>query len=364
MGKSKKIIPKVNPGWREFAGVVHIGALVMLLVAGGLVSRNLENAKSPVPEVISQVTTQDLLEYLDKCVRYQNHFKAIHGKFARELSQLGVPFRLSNGSVFDLQKNFEIQLVDLSPDFFVIRARERQSKNQIFIDRKFHLSSNLNLPALSRAYLVEEGRRLLQLASANVNSKSALESLGLARNYWTMEVSKEGERKISGTTFPVLDEDAALVFRDSAETIEKPARSLASEPALNPYAAAISSGDEGEIRKILNNARYSELVYFRETGKFTNRWDDLDRISGFGFKDLTKSRFLRFHPIESSAGDFSLKIESAEGDNLGEQYLVSRLGEVQQIKYTDALLHQIKETTDLLQGSFLFQGKPENGPNR
>ena len=116
-----------------------------------------------------------------------------------------------------------------------------------------------------------------------------------------------------------------------------------------------------DVQEWLEAARLAQHIHKRERGVFARRWEQLDLVSEYHFEERMKyAKNVRVHPIEVSLDerDFHFTIEGTNGDLMGEQFVMDRSGSMRQIRYTDALIHQLQEGTNLLENTFHFQINP------
>jgi hypothetical protein len=116
-----------------------------------------------------------------------------------------------------------------------------------------------------------------------------------------------------------------------------------------------------DVQEWLESARLAQHVHKREHGHFAKRWEQLDSVSDYHFAERMKAvKNIRVHPIELSNDEkeFHFTLEGTNGDLMGEQFVMDRTGSMRQVRYTDALIHQLQEGTNLLENTFHFQINP------
>ena len=116
-----------------------------------------------------------------------------------------------------------------------------------------------------------------------------------------------------------------------------------------------------EVKNWLEAAHFAQHVYRKEKGSFAKRWEDLDSVSDFHFAERMRIvKNIRVHPVDLGVDQesFHLTLEGTAGDLLGEQFVVDTGGTVRQVRYTEALIQQLQETTAILQNTFHFQINP------
>jgi hypothetical protein len=110
-----------------------------------------------------------------------------------------------------------------------------------------------------------------------------------------------------------------------------------------------------DVEEWLENARLAQHVYLKERGHYAKRWEQLDQVSDYHFLERMKlAKNIRVHPIEleSDEREFHLTLEGTSGDLMGEKFVMDLTGSMRQVRYTEALIHQLQEGTNLLESAF------------
>ena len=371
---------------RFMGACFHMLSLVTLVL--GLIwmvpsrkdTRNLAQATTEQSE-----KRQRLLEALDRIVRYEHYHREVFGKFTRDLSRLALPARMSSGSWEQVQRDYEISVVEMQPHRLLVLATSVDGKDRITINERFRMSANFILPSPARAYLLEEGERLLRLGREGKKAE-----WGAYLGYWVLTKEQEGEldRWIAvGKKTPVLGEKQsgesrglASLFSAVRAKMEKrlgngipgayeagSERKLAATPtsaASQAYAGETLT--DSDLRAWLKEIYFAQHIHKREHGFFATRWEDLDLVTGYAFSERkARAENVRVQPIEVVGRDqaYTVIFEGTKGDLLGEQYVLNEKGDVRQLRYTDALIHQLQESTQLLENAFNFQISELPGEN-
>ncbi|MGZ6290262.1 MAG: hypothetical protein ACXWQO_18885, partial [Bdellovibrionota bacterium] len=183
-----------------------------------------------------------------------------------------------------------------------------------------------------------------------------------------------------GTRTPVLGEKRELegqsepnsIFAAVSEQVkqrmgmatERGLASLARNEGLLPSSPYKENLGVQEVREWLEAGRFAQEIYRREKGEIARRWEDLDLVSDFHFADRMRAvKNIRVHPVDVGADrkTYRLTLEGTAGDLMGEQFVVDQEGVVRQVRYTEALIQQLQETTAILQNTFSFQINPVVG---
>lgn len=354
--------------WKSAAGIFHLLTVAafccsLLWAAPRLGAKDSYRLGEEMKE--RQEARQLLLEALDKYARYEKYYQEINGRFTRDLGRLSLPARFASGRREELQREYEISVLEAHPNRFILLATAVHGSDRVTIDENHRLRANFVLPAPSRAYLVEEADRLLQLRSAGV-----LPLDGLFGRYWAITASEmPGEFVAQGMRSPVLGEKrvtrgergiASLFASVSAQVKQRMGSGRAATPSPAEALAATTPGansrgpspelEARDVNEWLDAGHLAQHVFRRERGRYAQRWEELDAVSDFGFAERMRvAKNVRVLPIELSGGSYRLLIEGTAGDLLGEQFVVDAAGGVKQVRYTEALINQLQETTSLLE---------------
>lgn len=324
---------------------------------------------------------QLLFEALDRLVRYQHYFHDINGRFTRDIARLSFPNRLASGELEQLRRIYEISVIEVQPRRFLIMATGVNNTDRVTIDESHRLNANFVVPPPTRAYLLEEADRLLALKSRGSEPQD-----GIFSQYWQIDRAQEGQGWVAiGVRSPVEGErrefqgDRALasIFAAVSERVKS---KMGTMQADGKTVKEESDADDAELsavppraslfKEILNpsdaqewleRARLAQHVYHREYGIYAKRWEQLDVVSDYHFAERMKvAKNIRVYPIELSNDDkdFRLTLEGTSGDLMGEQFVMDRSGSMRQVRYTEALIHQLQEGTNLLENTFHFQINP------
>jgi hypothetical protein len=367
--------------WKSLSGVFHlltVSCLVLSLLwtlprfAAQSVLQVSEDLK------LKQTRRQLLVEVLDKTVRYEKYFGDTHGRFTRDLARLLLPGRYASGSKEEIQQSYEISVLETYPNKFLILATGINSSDRVTIDEGHRISANFVLPPPARVYLMEEADRILRLRAQGLEPES-----GIYSRYWSIEKSGDdhpGMFTALGTKAPILGEkrewqsagEPNSIFAAVGEQLrlrmgqatERGLASLARKEGLLPSSPYKENLGVQEVKEWLEAGRFAQEVYRREKGELAKRWEDLDQVSDFHFAERMRAvKNLRVHPVEIGAdrNTFRLTLEGTTGDLMGEQFVVDETGTVRQVRYTEALIQQLQETTTILQNTFSFQINPVVG---
>lgn len=370
--------------WKSIAGALHLfsvfGFVICIVWALPIVA-----SKSEL-QVTQELRTQQesrqlLLEALDRLVRYQHYFHEIHGRFTRDISRLSLPSRLAGGDLDQLHRAYEISVIEVHPKKFLLLATGVKNTDRVTVDESHRLNANFVAPPPMRAYLLEEADRMLNLRSQGKEPQP-----GIFTRYWQLERSPEDQGWIAiGVRKPVVGErrefqaDRALasIFAAVSERVKSKMGGSASPLGPEKDQADEADGDlepespraqlfkevltPSDVQEWLESARLAQHVHMREHGRYAKKWENLDDVSDYRFAERMKvAKNVRVHPIslQADASDFQLTLEGTSGDMMGEQFLMDRSGAMRQVRYTEALIHQLQEGTNILESTFHFQINP------
>src|SRR5690606_34352941 len=105
----------------------------------------------------------------------------INGRFTRDISRLALPDQLSSGKRELLERDYEISVLEVRPNRFMLLATGITSSDRITIDESHRLNANFILPAPSRDYLLQEADRLLRLRAHGLPAEG-----GAFSRYWDL----------------------------------------------------------------------------------------------------------------------------------------------------------------------------------
>lgn len=348
--------------WKSVAGVLHLVTVSCLVLS---VLWLLPQAASKNPLLVGQEMQQQserrqlLIEALDKMARYQKYYNEIHGRFTRDISRLAIPDQLAAGKRELLDRDYEISVLEVKPNRFILLATGTNSSDRVTIDESHRLNANFVLPAPSRAYLFQEADRLLRLRAHGLPAEG-----GVFARYWDFSTDEALEWVAVGVRNPVLglkrgmEGEGNSIFASVREQVQN---RMGVEPARDPAALGVpprfkENLESRDVNEWLNAAHLAQHVHLRERGRFARRWEELDSVSDYRFADRIKSvKNLRVHPIELENKGYQLTLEGTSGDLLGEQFVMDQSGSVRQVRYTETLIQQLQETTNILEN---FQINP------
>lgn len=372
--------------WKAIAGGLHLlsmaGFVAVILWALPIVA-----SKSGVQLTAElrarQENRQTLIEALDRLVRYQHYFHDIHGRFTRDIARLSLPARLASGDLETLRRNYEISVVEVQPKRFLLQATGIKSTDRVTVDESSRLNANFVVPPPTKAYLLEEADRMLGLRAQGLSPQE-----GIYDSYWVIEKASEGSDWVAtGLRSPVMGErrelegDRALasIFAAVSERVKTKMGGVTSAFGdKKPHAAEENEEAEAElagpkpilfkdvlqpsdVQEWLETARLAQHVHLREHGRYAKKWEQLDNVSDYHFSERMKvAKNVRVHPISlaSDFSDFTLTLEGTSGDLMGEQFVMDKAGAMRQVRYTEALIHQLQEGTKILENTFHFQINP------
>jgi hypothetical protein len=310
---------------------------------------------------------QLLLEAMDKLARYQRHYRELHGRFTRDLARLSLPAQLASGSQEALRRNYELSVLEVRPNRFLLLATGLDNPDRVTIDENHRINANFVLPPPSRAYLYEEADRLMRLRAQGQASGE-----GLFSRYWKVDPAESLGWVAVGQRNPVLGERRELSSGREVSSLftsvrEKTQNRIIRGRFPSGRAPAADAGAHerykgvlavSDVKEWLAAAHLAQHLHFRERGQFAQRWEELDGVSDYGFANRMRAvKNLRVHPIELVAGmeGYRLTLEGTTGELLGEQFVIDRSGSVRQVRYTETLIQQLQETTSILEN---FQINP------
>ncbi len=309
-----------------------------------------------------QSARQLLLETLDRFARYEKYHHEVYGRYTRDLHRLSLPNQLASGSRIELEQEYEISLLEVQPNRFVLLATGLKNSDRVTIDESHRLNANFVLPPPARAYLFEEADRMLRLQSQGLPLTE-----GVYGRYWELERAGAQLPWVAvGKKKPVLNERRELVAEREVASIFHSVKEQVQNRLVPGVASVASLGktkvEVRDVQEWLEKARLAQHVYRREKGAYARRWEDLDQVSDYGFLERMRSASnIRVHPIEVNFGEkgFQLTLEGTEGDLLGERFVVDESGLMRQVRYTETIVQQLQETTEFLESAF----RPQIHPN-
>lgn len=365
--------------WGRFLGAIaHLVAIASVVIAASVyypLKAQLANRDPGFSEDAIRVR-QLLLEALDYYVRYQHYYHEVYGRYSRELVNLGVPTELSQGTLAEVQRYYEISVLDASPKRLLLLATARPNvpaslglgRDRVTIDGHYRLNGNFAMPMLSRKYLTMEADRALQLYLRNRQLE-----LGLAKEYWRFEPRRDDGRAkwvAVGLRGPALGGQRSAIFgggeaenRGLASIFTQVRRHLAArapQSRPSPQAAASERGGREfglmDLHFLLADSRFAQHVHWRERGVYAADWDALDTVSSFRILERVRaSSNLELEPIEITPEGYNLRVKGTSGVFIGELFTMNEAGELKQIRYTDVLVKELSQTRGILQNSFGFQ---------
>ncbi|NUM89347.1 MAG: hypothetical protein HUU37_09100 [Bdellovibrionales bacterium] len=337
--------------WKHWGGVLHLSSLVMAVLVAGLwvpVERKPAAFSAALSAAEATDVRRALVEALDTIVRYEHYYREIHGRFTPDLARLGLPRFTASGSIDDVRERFDVDVRVIGASRFVVEARA--SAERAIIDEGHRLRANFLLPPPSRLFLFEEADRQIR-ASYQGRSREG----GVYARYWRIEAGGVAV----GVREPVLGE--RHTWLESVGEGREPA-SLFAGVSSKLRAMAMSAPlqrrefSSAEVTRWLRNAQLAQHIHRRERGRFARRWQELDAVTQFGLSGLEQeSANLRLLPIETDATGYRIRVEGTEGNLLGEQFVLDQTGQVQQVRFSDALVKSISEGSSTLQRAIDFQ---------
>jgi hypothetical protein len=358
--------------WKAYAGVFHLLTIAALVLTSLWVLPKW-SAREWAPNGADlserQESRQLLLEAMDKVVRYQKYYRELHGRYTRDLSRLSLPVSFAGGSMESLKRRYELSVLELHPNRFLVLATGINGTDRVTIDERHRLNANFVLPPPSRAYLLEEADRLLRLQAAEESPED-----GVYVRYWRVNANEDQWFAV-GQKNPILGErhelnaerKPATIFSSVREQIQSRIQPETEQRELAATSKTLykETLDTNDVNEWLNSARLAQHVFRREKGRYAARWEDLDAVSDYRFSERLKlARNVRVQPIELQDSGFRLTIEGTSGDLMGEQFVIDQSGALRQVRYTEALIQQLQETTDILESTFRFQIKALDDPAR
>lgn len=373
--------------WKSIAGFLHLFsvggfALVILWTLPQIGSRSELQLTEEIRT--QQENRQMLFEALDRLVRYQHYFHDIHGRFTRDIARLSLPSRLASGDLETLRRHYEISVIEVQPKRFLFLATGVKNADRVTVDESSRLNANFVVPPPTKAYLLEEADRMLGLRALGIVPQD-----GIYSSYWQVEKAPDSSDWIAvGTRRPVLGErrelegDRALaslfaavservktkmggvttIFGERAPQTAEEAEAEAEAELAGPKPILFKDVlQPSDVQEWLETARLAQHVHMREHGRYAKKWEQLDNVSDYHFTERMKvAKNIRVHPISLSSdlGDFTLTLEGTSGDLMGEQFVMDRAGTMRQVRYTEALIHQLQEGTKILENTFHFQINP------
>ena len=349
--------------WRSYAGIFHLLSLIVAVMFCGWYLPQQKNGRpfqSSVEMQRREENRQLLLEALDRLARFEKYFYELNGRYTRDLSRLQLPSKLSMGSVEEIKRNYEISVLEMQPNRFLLLATGIGSHDRVTIDERHRVNANFSVPMPSKSYLLEEADRMLRLKELG---KAAEE--GFYSRFWQVQYSESFSWYAIGLKPPVKGEKRILLTARPS-SLRVPSSTDSNVENDGKTLAKLEWKEDLDIHDVhdwLGAAKLAQHVFLKEYGSYANRWDDLDRVSDYHFSERMRLvKNIRVHPIElpSDGTGFRIVMEGTSGDLMGEQFLLDSGGQVRQVRYTEALIQQLQKSTNFLENSFNFQIKPMN----
>ncbi|MCO5142880.1 MAG: hypothetical protein M9962_07310 [Oligoflexia bacterium] len=359
---------------RLVSSILHLGLLLVVAFIGFATLPNwgVKQNFSQDSQIELRTDRQLLLESLDRIARYQYYYKELYGKYTREIPRLHLPSNLTLGTWETVRRKYEISVLELQGNRFLLLATGIRNGDRIIVDQSFRVSANFVLPSPAKGYLLEEADRLIQSKNKGLNPVS-----GVVSGFWELESPAENgdswvavgaknpvagvrryEEIVKVNIFDLVSDKLNAAMSESKES----KRILASVSK-----SALLSEDEkevltiGDVQEWLLAARQAQHVYRREKGDFAKKWEELDSVSNFDFTGkIAKAKNIRVLPIEliPQPSSYRLIVEGTSGDLMGEQFIMDENGSMRQVRYTEALIQQLQETTNVLENTLKFQINP------
>lgn len=377
--REKGILDKFRNGdqflWGKFlAAAGHLIAVLVVLAVTAMNPPALNNSSGPAANAQSEESTrirQLLLEALDHYVRFQHYHREVYGRFSRDLRSLGVPLTLPSGSTEELRHFYEISVSEADSKRFLILANAQPGLSpelqlrgdRVTVDERYRLNANFTIPPLNKKYLIQTADRILDL-----KLRGRVAEMGIAAEYWRFEQKQELDRS---RWVAVGRRGSAVGTLRQASFEREPERSVASifqqvrrrlnQPVQNKTAdkGEAENNRDLDIRSLnflLNDARFAQYIHYRERGVYTEQWGDLDQVAGFQIEERVRSSTnISQEPIELVPGGFVIRLKATRGALLGEVFAINELGAVKQIRFSDVLVKELKDTASLLGNPTRFQ---------
>lgn len=349
--------------WKHLSGVFHLLtvstlALGILWVMPQLASKSAAQIGQDMERQIER--RQLLLEALDKIARYQHYYGEVNGRFTRDIARLALPADFLEGKQDILRRGYEISVLETRPGRFLLLATGTDNGDRVTVDESFRINANFVLPMPSRAFLLGEAERMLRLRTKGRGTGG-----GAFARYWNLQEDESHRWVAVGIRAPVRGErreanetPVSSLFTSVREQVQsrmmgRAERAPAQLEKKSDFKEILSAPD---VTDWLESAHLAQHVYWREKGEFARRWEDLDLVTGLRFTDrMRAAKNVRVKPIEMTASGYQIVVEGTEGDLMGEQFLVDKSGSVRQLRYTESLIQQLQETTNILEN---FQINP------
>lgn len=345
-----------------WGSVIHLFSLVVLFVFAvtQYPQETSFEAKQRVRKSRQEVVQmrRDLLELLDRIVRYQKYYKQIYGQYTRDIKRLGLPQKFFSGDWKRLHERYEISVADIGPSKLLVLAIAASDRvgdadiqhDRIVMDERLRVNANFQIPALSRSYLLEEVNRRLRLFAFGMQSLP-----GLADSYWRITRSTiEAKKSAIGLQAPVRGERVVLPAKQRSvasifvETTKRIRSIKWEDKAISPQNKV--AADLHQIKSLLFKARFAQHVYRQETGRYARRWQDLDRFNGFGFRTIASQlNNVKLQPLEADTKTFMVSLKGTSGNLLGEIFSINEKGTLKQIRFSKQLIDQLQQSTEWLE---------------
>ncbi len=348
-----------------WGGIFHLLSVALCLLGAlslyphGAFQKNFELQEKSANLIRSR---QQLMEAMDKLVRYEDYYRELHGRYTRDLSRLFLPEKLSTGSWEDVRRHYEISALDVQGNHLLMLAQGVDRPDRATIDERHRFSVNFAVPTPSKSYLYEEADRAIRLSK-----KGKLDNASLAAGFWTITKEKEDSGDhyyatgVRGIVVGERHEERGYNSREIASIFTAVSEQVKNHMAATEEkvpAAAGSVFDASDVGDYLRSARDAEHIFKRERGHYARKWEELDSVTGFHFQERQqRAENIRVHPIDvkQDDSDFHLVIEGTSGELLGEKFMMEEAGEIREMRYTDALINQLQESTQLLESASKFQ---------
>lgn len=355
------------------ASKVFLGFLHLSLVLGGVCLLLLQHSLESqfVVESTPKESTEHrhhvlLLELLDTYMRYEHYYKELHGRFTYDLRNLAVFHGFSSSDLLYLEAVYEIYAVKLDDGSFSISAISKNSyekeKNKlvekISLNEKFRVMANFPVPSPSKTYLIKEAYRMLRQHSLGRKLVGGVSTPYLSFHQQTLYGDKhywyaDGLRgEIKGDRYAINGASSSLLGENALDTEEQFSDSFSLALRADNMGHRKVSFSQEDFYAFLEEARFAQYSYEKETGRKANSWRELDLFFRFHFEHRSK-RVDNFslEVITVDKGDTLLAVRGTMGTLLGEYFSLGEKGKLERLQYTNIFINEVQRSTDLLRGN-------------
>ena len=148
------------------------------------------DAENDHQDLSQAMLRQELMEYLDRLVFYENSYRALHGRFTFLSNRLGLSLSRR------LAQQYEIRVSMASSDYLLVDAiSERDGKilDRVSVDQDYKVHANFNLPDPNAQYLKVQAFKYLRVLR-QLPDGSKPNEVGIYQNYFVYSLKDSSQK--------------------------------------------------------------------------------------------------------------------------------------------------------------------------